>query len=189
MEFVKAECNKLGVRVDLRPSGYVKLDKNIRCSGWFDSENRHLVVAMNRPDALSILVHEYCHVTQWVEGIDLWVKSDDALQKVDQWLGGKRVHNIDRHLATARDLELDNEKRAVRMIRKWKLSIDIDEYIKKANAYVHFYNWIRYTRKWSKPGNTPYSNDLVLSTMSTRFNMQYMRLTPRVKAAFSAAKI
>lgn len=189
INFVKAECKELGVKVDLRPSKYVKLDKNIQCSGWFDSANKELVVAMNRPDALSILVHEYCHVTQWIEGIDLWVKSDNAISKVDQWLGGKRIHHIDKHLAIARDLELDNEKRAVRMIRKWKLNINVDDYIRKANAYVHFYNWIRHTRKWSKPANSPYSNSHVLSRMSTRFNMQYMRLTPHVEAAFAAAKI
>lgn len=189
MEFVKAECKALGVKVDLRPSAYVKLDKNIKCSGWFDSENKHMVVAMNRPDALSILVHEYCHVTQWIEGIDLWHKSDNAIIKVDEWIGGKRVYNINKHLAVARDLELDNEKRSVKMIRKWKLNINIADYTKKANAYVHFYNWLRQTRKWSKPTNSPYQNQLVLSKMSTRFNMQYRYLTPRIAAAFKAAKI
>ena len=189
IDFVKTECKALGVKVDLRPSTYVKLDKNIKCSGWFDSDGKQLVVAMNRPDALSILVHEYCHVTQWVDGIDLWHASDNSLIKVDEWLGGKRVHSIDKHLAIARDLELDNEKRSVKMIRKWGLSIDIAEYVRKANAYIHFYNWIRRSRRWSKPTNSPYQNKLVLSVMSTRFNMQYKHLTPKVANAFETANI
>lgn len=189
IEFVKAECKALGVKVDLRPSSYVKLDKNIKCSGWFDSANKHLVVAMNKPDALSILVHEYCHVTQWVDDTDLWRASDNALQKVDEWLGGKRIHNISKHIGVARDLELDNEKRSVRMIRKWKLSINTADYIKKANAYVHFYNWMLLTRRWSKPSNTPYQNQVILSKMSTRFNMQYKHLTPRIANAFETADI
>ena len=60
-----------------------------------------------------------------------------------------------KYIGYTRDLELDNEKRAVRMIRKWKLSVDVDKYIKGANAYIHFYNWMGYTRRWSKPTNSP----------------------------------
>ena len=188
IEFVKQECKRVGIKCDLRPTKYVRMG-NIRCSGYFDSDGKMLVCSMNRPDSLGILVHEYCHLTQWEDGIPLWKASDSSLTKVDEWLGGKRVHNIKRHLAASRDLELDNEKRSVRMIRKWKLSIDVADYIKKANAYVHFYNWMYYTRKWSSPKNSPYTNPIVQGVMSTRFNMKYSELSPRVYNAFKEAKI
>ena len=111
------------------------------------------------------------------------------MEKIDNWLGGKRVHNIKKHLAVSRDLELDNERRTVKLINKWKLSIDVKDYVKKANSYVHFYNWMYYSRKWSSPGNSPYTNSDIQAVMSTRFNMKYDELTPRVYNAFAKANI
>jgi hypothetical protein len=188
IEHVRAECKRTGIKCDLRPTKYLKLS-NIRCSGYFDSEGRVLVCSMNRPDALGILAHEYAHLTQWDEGIDLWDKAGNSMEKIDNWLGGKRVHNIKKHLAVSRDLELDNERRTVKLINKWKLSIDVKDYVKKANSYVHFYNWMYYSRKWSSPGNSPYTNSDIQAVMSTRFNMKYDELTPRVYNAFAKANI
>lgn len=193
IEHVKSECQRLGVFCDLRPSKYVKLSGNIACSGWFDSENLRLVVAMKRPDALSILVHEYAHITQWQDSkigkFDLWDASTPSLIKVDEWLTNKPVKDIQKHLGICRDLELDNEKRSVKLIKQFKLSIDIPFYIKRANAYVLFYNWMFYTRRWSKPSNSPYSNPVVLEAMSTRFNMNYKKMSKKAYDAFLASKI
>ncbi len=38
IQFVKAECKKYGVKCSLRNTKYVKMDGNVRCSGWFDEE-------------------------------------------------------------------------------------------------------------------------------------------------------
>ena len=193
IEFVKQECKRHGVKCDLRNSKYVILSGNIKCSGWFDSTNKQLVVSMNRPDALAILVHEYAHLTQWQDSLkgkfDLWDTSADSLSKIDEWLSGSRIYNIKRHLAVARDLELDNEKRSVKLIKKYKLGIDIGIYIKRANAYVQFYNWMYYTRKWATITNRPYDNPIVIKAMSTRFNMRYDQLSKKSYAAFERAKI
>ena len=188
IEHVKAECKRTGIKCDLRPTKYVKIS-NIVCSGYFDSEGKALVCSMNRPDSLGILAHEYAHLTQWDEGIDLWDKAGNSMEKIDGWLGGKRVHHIKRHLGVSRDLELDNERRTVKLIKKWKLSIDVKDYIKKANAYIHFYNWMYHTRKWSSSKNSPYTNVGIQAVMSTRFDMNYKELTPRVYEAFAKAKI
>lgn len=188
IEHVKAECKRTGIKCDLRPTKYVKIS-NIVCSGYFDADGKALVCSMNRPDSLGILAHEYAHLTQWDEGIDLWDKAGNSMEKIDGWLGGKRVHHIKRHLGVSRDLELDNERRTVKLIKKWKLSIDVKDYIKKANAYIHFYNWMYHTRKWSSPKNSPYTNSGIQAVMSTRFDMNYKELTPRVYEAFAKAKI
>ncbi len=193
IQFVKQECKRYGVKCDLRPTKYVKLSGSIKCSGWFDSEAKQLVVAMNRPDGLSILVHEYAHLTQWQDCLagkfPLWSKSTESLNKVDGWLDGKRVYNIKRHLGVNRDLELDNEKRSVKLIRKHGLSINIPGYIRRANAYVQFYNWMFFTRRWSNPTNSPYNNPTVIEAMSDRFNMQYGEMSKKVFKAFKTANI
>jgi hypothetical protein len=193
IEFVKRDCKRHGIKCDLRNTRYVKLSNSIKCSGWFDSEGKRLVVSMNRPDALSILAHEYAHLTQWQDCINgkfkLWNTSSTSLFKVDEWLAGKSVRNIKQHLAVARDLELDNEKRTVELIKKYNLSIDITDYIKRANAYVHFYNWLGHTRRWCTPANSPYNNEDVISVMSGKFNMRYDTLSKRVYGAFAKARI
>lgn len=189
MVHVKEHCKQLGVKCDLRQTKKVRCGPNTMCAGYFDSDNKILVVSMLHPDSFAVLVHEYCHLTQWQEDIDFWNASGESLHKVDRWLQGHRVHNIYKHLAVSRDLELDNERRSVRMIKKWNLSIDVDDYIRKANAYVQFYNWMYYSRKWSKPGNSPYTNKAIIATMSNKFNMNYDEMTRKVYNAFLEADI
>jgi len=139
---------------------------------------------MNRPDSLEILAHEFGHFTQWRENIDIWKKSMVSMPLVDEWLGGKEVHNIKKHLGVCRDLELDNEKRAVRIIKKFDLDIDIDRYIKKANAYVFFYNRLLATRKWATPKNSPYNNQRIIEKMPRYFMKDYSVLPKRIETVF-----
>jgi hypothetical protein len=190
---VKSECKRYGVTCDLRDTTYVKLSPTIHCAGWFDSDDKRLVVSMKRNDALSILVHEYAHLTQWQDALkgkfDLWNTSATSLYRVDAWLKGKRIHRIHHHLSITRDLELDNERRSVKLIKRFGLSIDTKTYIRRANAYVHLYNWMYYTRRWCKPKNSPYDNIRVLNEMSTKFNMNYSAMSTKVYNAFYEANI
>ena len=139
---------------------------------------------MNRPDALEILAHEFGHFTQWKENIDLWEAVNVSMPLVDDWLGGKDVPNIKKHLAVCRDLELDNEKRSVKIIKKFGLDIDIDRYIKKANAYVFFYTRLLATRKWATPKNSPYSNQKIIEKMPRYFIKDYATIPKRIEKVF-----
>ena len=189
IEFVKTECKKHNFKCSLRNVKYVKLSKEIRCSGWFDETDRELVVSMNRPDWIEILAHEYSHLTQYVDKIPLWQKSIESLNKVDEWFEGKKIRNIDRHLGYCRDLELDNEKRTVKLIKKFKLSVDLDNYVRKANSYVQFYNYLKISRRWCKPENSPYKNKRLLSAMPNKFNMNYKKLPIRIEKIFREENI
>ena len=194
MELVKKKCKQHGVKLDIRDTTFVKLD-NIRCSGYFDGgETPQLVVAGKRPDMASILVHEFSHLTQWVDGIDLWDASNDSLNKLTEWLGGKNVKNIHKHIELCRELELDNEKRASKYVKKYKLGIKPSDYIRRANAYVLFYNWLLISRKWSSPKNSPYTNKNLSKVMSNKFDMDYTIqdktiLSPKILEAFIKEKI
>ena len=190
IKHVKSECKKHNVNCILKNTKTIKLtDSNDKCSGYFDEEN--LVVAMNRPDALQILVHEYGHLTQWVEQCDLWVASikNNSHDKLYRWLAGENVRGIEKAIAICRDLELDNEKRSVKIIKKFNLPIDTNTYIKTANAYVQFYNYLLISRKWCKPNNSPYKNKHLLEAMSSKFNMNYNRLTNKLLKIFKEEKI
>jgi hypothetical protein len=75
------------------------------------------------------------------------------------------------------------------MIKRFNLPIDIDIYIKKANAYVQYYNYLPISRKWCNPKNTPYKNERLVEAMSTKFNMDYSKLTNKLLKIFEEEKI
>jgi len=184
VKFVKSECKKYGIKCDLRRGAYVKLSGNIKCSGFFDSDNKRLVVGMKNELAFDILVHEFCHLTQWAEQCEPWVNVGDSLNIVDEWLSGKDVDDIELHMGRARDMELDNEKRSVKMLKKFGFDDMVENYTRRANAYIQFYNYMLFSRRWSSPGNSPYKNERIIEAMSPKFNMKYGSLTPKLKKIF-----
>jgi hypothetical protein len=183
--FVKAECRKEGVKCDLRNTKYVKVTNSIKASGYFDETVPTLVCSMGRKDSVEILVHEYCHLTQWKEQIPLWKACVKSMALLDHWLEGNSVVNIKKHIANCRDLELDNEKRSVQLIKDFELPIDTESYIKKANSYVHFYNYMLISRRWCNTKNSPYSNKKLIEAMSPKFNMNYKKLPKRIEKIFT----
>lgn len=186
---VKLECKQAGIKVELRNVQYLRLGQGMKCSGYFDEENRKLVVAMRNHAADGVLVHEFGHFTQWQENIPLWKKAGWAMGHIEEWLSGVDKRNIAKWMAVSRDLELDNEKRSVRLIKEWDLPINTQKYTRSANAYVLFYNWMLTSRRWCKPGNTPYSNKRVLSACSPKFNMRYDQLSKTMRQAFEESGI
>jgi len=164
-EMVTSECKRNGVKLGLRKGKFVRLG-GFKCSGYFGDDPPRLIASMGHPDSKTILAHEFCHMTQWIDGISLWTLGEKGIEEIDNWLLGKDVDDIDLHIANSRSLELDNEIRTSRLVEEYDLGMDVDLYIKKSNAYVLFYNWLRETRRWSKPGNSPYMNKRILSMMS-----------------------
>jgi hypothetical protein len=195
IQHVKDECKRLGVKNHIKDVKYVKLSPTIKCSGYFDEADPEkgaiLAASMGKPDGLEILVHEYCHLTQWQDGFHLWKKANRALPVIDEWLEGKykRPQTLNKAFEIAIGLERDNEMRSVRMINEWGLSIDTDKYIKRANAYLMFYNWLKQTRKWSNPNNTPYGNKRIVAAMPTNFKLDYSKLPKRFEKLYREENI
>jgi len=90
---------------------------------------------------------------------------------MDKWLNGKEIKFIKNKIDKIKYLELDCEKRAVKNIKKYNLPVNIETYIQKANSYILFYNYVKETRQWSKPGNAPYAlkNKELWSLCPTKF--------------------
>lgn len=168
ISFVKEECKKNSVKIKPYKRSYIKLTDNIKCGGFFDDgsdlklRKATLAFAQGREDFLELMVHEYCHMTQWIDGIELWEVSADSLTVVDEWLSGvdHLAMLVEVSLNKLRELELDNEKRSVEIFKEWDLPVDVDLYIRKSNAYVLFYNYMKISRKWSNPDNAPYRNKI-----------------------------
>jgi len=194
ISFVKSQCNEYGIEFRLTNSSTVMIESSYdggiqECSGYFDGQNKILCCAKASPLFIGILAHEYCHLTQWAENCPVWEKADkiEAYEKVDMGLSGKSVKNIKRYLGACRDLELDNERRTVEIIKEFGLSLDIKEYIQKANSYVHYYNYMYYNREWCSGENSPYRIKKVWKNLPSKFNMKYSNMSYKTKKIFDKA--
>ena len=72
ISYVKRRCKENGIKCDIRNVKYVRAGEGIKCSGYFDDENRILVVSKYHTDFFHTLIHEYCHMLQWKERCDIW---------------------------------------------------------------------------------------------------------------------
>ena len=175
VKHIKQECKNHNVTLKIGRGKTVKLD-SLRVGGYFDSESLILTAASKSTHFKTLLAHEYCHLTQYVDGFPLWDKCGDSLAKIEKYINGEDVPDIEEAIAISRDLELDNERRTTKLIEEYDLGIDTELYIKQSNAYILFYNYIVHSKRWSKPGNAPYSNERIIAAMSDKFDMDYTNI-------------
>lgn len=125
-----------------------------KVSGYFSDSDNEIVVNYE-PGWEETLVHEINHYFQFIEKSKYWTNLEylgsNCISLMWEWINGdieltKSELNI--VFSRVRDLEHDCEKRTVRMIKKYKLSIDIEKYICEANIYILFYNLAKSNRKW-----------------------------------------
>lgn len=141
---------RFGVSVLLSPDATVE-SGGVASAGYFDGDSRVLAVATGCQEQvwLGVLLHEYCHVTQWVEDTPVW---RDYRADVWDWLDGKRIKNPREAVRAAQATEADCERRAIRLAREIEAPLNLEAYTRSANAYIHFYNVIADKRKWYRPG-------------------------------------
>lgn len=136
--------------------------------GDFPKHPRITVAIGERPpkEWIGILLHEYCHFTQWLEQCDEW----KAYLK--NWRGIMREWEM-----SIVKLELDCEKRTLELIKKLEIEhyIKPEEYIKNSNAYLGFYHIYFETGIWYK--KSPYSFKEILDKMPTK-SMSFEDLEP-----------
>jgi len=173
IKIVKAKCKEFNIKLILKNTEGIKLDNGDEVGGYFDHIAMKLVCPMKNKYYLYLLVHEFSHMEQWIEQIDLWKKTErneNTGQSMDKWLEGNKVRNISTTVDNVKWLELDCEKRAVKNIKKYKLPINIPQYIQAANAYILFHNHIKSTRRWcSENSPTESKNKELWSLCPTKF--------------------
>lgn len=156
LDIVK-RCGHFGVSV-LLPSKDIFMHEGMEVAGLFDDTVPSLSCAVGGDPSnwLGILLHEYCHVTQWVEQCDVWREYDKEPWGIDDWLEGKRVPNLARLVDVTQRMEADCERRTVRLIKELDAPVNLGDYCQQANAYLHFYNVVKTERKWYAKGKGPY---------------------------------
>lgn len=188
-----ADLAKYNVKIIFVKSKNVLIeDENILVSGyWDDALDNNLSLACASGKHVDkwgpIFAHEYCHFLQWKDKTTLWKKSRTvSVNDLNAILQNKPVtlSELTRGLNISRDLELDCEKRVVKLLKKYKVPTNIGDYIRRANVYVHFYNYIKEYRNWYPPNQPPYSKKNLLRVASDKFYDSYEDIPPELEEAF-----
>lgn len=118
--------------------------------GSFGDDPLEFTVAMGGSfrGSMSVYVHEYGHYLQWLDDTSIW-HDEDHVTPFFNWLEGEQDTITKKQVYGAQMLELDCEKKAVELIKDFDLPINLDWYIKCANAYLFSYNSIYKRRKWT----------------------------------------
>lgn len=167
------ECyrNKIGLLLSSTRAVTIEGELN-SCSGFFDPDEGMINVAIKKPikEWFLILLHEFNHSKQWMEGIDF---GDD--NSFWEWLDGKKELSktqIKKLVNEIVKLELDCEKRTVETIKKYpELKIDVEDYIKKSNIYLYFYAIVAKNRIWYS--DLPYNDLRIKKIVPNKFMKNY----------------
>lgn len=161
-------------------------DKDFKYGGLYDGDAHTLTVCVTdsegkiHQDWLKLFIHESCHMDQDIEQVSVWLASEisdtNAFTIVDEWLNGiieLSPKQIETYIDMMQAIELDCEKRAIAKIKKYKLKIDQTQYIKEANAYLYFYEALKETRKWTKPGKGAYRIPEIVAICPDTYQKEY----------------
>jgi len=131
-----------------------------------------LAVAIDKPvsEWTRVLLHEYNHLRQWIEDPEGCDEADVDTRFLWQWIDNKCELNhamVIRVCSIAIEVELDCERRTVKMAEELGFNWDLKEYIRGANAYLYFYPVISKTGKWYT--EAPYRVHEITSIMPAYF--------------------
>ena len=188
IKMVKDECKKNGVRFFLSKRPYVTYDRQ-RVNGYFiDIPDPVLAVAtgQTRKQWFKVLIHEYCHMLQWLDGAREWHNSIKA-EPFWPWFAGnkklssKQAHKYAMYLV---DVELDCERRVLKMIKDLDLPIDAGQYARNANAYVYFYHLALKHRRWYDIGQEPYNTPKLVALMPAHLRGSHRSISKKMVSDF-----
>ena len=153
IEDLETKCKEYGVKLVLYDMKFIENDGD-KFGGWFDADNKELHCAF--PDKIQtkyveLLVHESCHMDQWIENTKYWTieRRNNSLTEVWKILKGEKVDKLKYHLKNVQMMEAECEKMSIQKIKDYDLGINIERYAMKANSYLLFYSVLVETKKWT----------------------------------------
>jgi hypothetical protein len=195
-KYAKEQCKANGITfVEKANLLYDDENSNSQCSGFFCSDTKRLAVSSTAPkaDIFGVLVHEYCHMQQWIEDCDAWRSMNMNDKEMKKWatydidcLGTLLDYALEgsvsltdkefkRCVEAIIEVEYDCEIRTVKLIEELNLPIDVKMYSRKALAYIYFYQYMTVSKEWyPKDRKPPYAYKEIYSKFPadlTEFNV------------------
>lgn len=190
---INLESNNVKVLLTKEPKVYVDFDKTYTKGFWDDAsdpKNPTLSCSVYGPeeDWISIFAHEYCHFLQWIDKPKVWYAYSRLNSDVlSDCINNKPIKHskLEYYLNTTRDIELDCEKRTVKLLSEYKLPLDLKKYIKGANIYIFYHNYLKISRKWhGKEQIPPHENKHLLNIVDSKFYSNYNYIPNDLLVAF-----
>jgi hypothetical protein len=132
------------------------------CGGWVS--DRDFTVCTKSDRFLEIFVHEASHLDQLLDKKSIWYHphlkdGDDEFDIWNSLLRKRHPIKCKRAWKKTCELEIDCDKRAIKKIKKYNLSITLDKYIQEANCYhASYYYFYKYACFYS-PNHIPYEEE------------------------------
>lgn len=150
IQHILDDCSEHGVEVLLYPQHSILLSKKMKVSGYWDDVDKTINVAVYGDEWVGVLAHEYSHFCQWKEDKFTSKEYSNAYIRFDEWLRGEKKiskSNREKYARLIQQCELDCEKRAAKLLKKFRLGSQ-KNYIQKANGYVLGFQAVLETGKW-----------------------------------------
>lgn len=195
LAYVEKECIKHNVEFIKGDKYVVYPGTDQKGNGFFD-ENRGgdrpiMAAALNLEESVAfpLLAHEFNHMQQFFYDKKTWNapilsslemkkhgyskdKAVDSYILMDDWINNKiqlndieKVDMINRCIL----LEWDCENRTLQMINDLNLEIEKDYYVKTANSYLYFYQFVALEKRWYDIGKAPYQIKEIYENMPVNF--------------------
>lgn len=191
VSYVKSECKKSNIQVYLSKGKRVKIAPGVFSTGYFDEHKLAVATKIDLDRFKGTFVHEFCHFLQWRENDPSYIDSTldnnnkiDIYELFEEWLSYDSEisdEDLDEIVAKIILMEKNCEQRAIKLMRKFDLSIDVDKYIKEANAYLYYHHIVKHERQWyncqKKP---PYYNQEVIDIMPDTLNVNHLAIDSSV---------
>lgn len=192
LKFVEEQCAAQKITLFLSSKDHVVTGNGCKCNGFFDDDSKVLAAAAGKSfdKWFKTLVHEYGHMTQWLDQSPEWKTMKDPADAeviVELWydhLIELTPTQLDNWVKKGRDVELDCERRTVELIKKHHLPIDIVEYTQHANSYIYFWTYTKHSRKWYTIGKEPYNIPEIVRAMPAHFDNDYDNIPSHVMTLF-----
>lgn len=130
--------------------------------GYFSQDVPELVVAANNHKYISVLLHEYCHMLQWIDNPDDYERLYYGY--LYEWIEGS-VHDCTKAKQSYEKyctLERDVAFRGLPLIKKFGLRLDPDRWIQSHNAELTWFAMSLEHRNWGLKYKGPcYPTNLV----------------------------
>lgn len=137
-------------KITVKPVSFLRLYGG-KCIGYCE-EDGNVTIASKNKLAAPTYIHEFSHMNQQVEDIELWhhegVEDSIAPSIVGiNHLAKNGVKDFKVFYDTML-LERDCEKRSLKYIDEFRIPVNPILYAKRANVYLYYYQYIFLKRKW-----------------------------------------
>lgn len=137
---LRKQCRQHGVSLKITKGKTVRYAPGFKCDGYFCTLPKpEIVVAGQSPIWFPVLIHESCHMDQWIEVPEFWETGTEAMELLDGYFSNQikmTPEGLVKTIISVVTLERDCEERTAKKIIDNNLPIDVKFYNKKANAYL-----------------------------------------------------